>query len=147
MKPGWANLREAEPGLPEQSLARQRGDGACRHVLKQGLQQGVRPGASFQPLAHLPPTPPQSALNSHLLANACDGTTYASAEEPEPVLQGTRLCLPGGRSQARFSPSFLPRFTVLVAGCRIPSSLQQSRTSLELVREEGRGDGEVGASA
>ena len=146
LKPGWGNLHKAEPGLLEHSLARRHRGGACRRVLKQGLEHGVRLGALFQPLAHLPP-PPQSALNSHLLANACDGTTYVSAAEPEPVLQGTRLCLPGGRSQARFSPSFLPRFTVSVAGCRIPSSLQQSRTSLELVREEGRGGGEAGASA
>lgn len=50
------------------------------------------------------PSLPRRALNSHLPANACDGTIYTSVE-PEPVLQGTRLRLPAGRSQARFSPS------------------------------------------
>lgn len=83
---------------------------------------------------------PSRALGAPLpLADACAGTPAVSVRSP---CCGTRLCLPGERSQARFPSSLLPRFTGPVAACRIPSFVQQCGTSLELVgRREATGTG------
>lgn len=107
---GQISSFKSRPGKPSSALFRARAAGAWLSGivagLKQGLEHGVRPGAPLQPLTHLPQSPPLGAPSSLSLANACSGTARRSAAEPKPVLQGTRLCLPGGGSQARSSPPF-----------------------------------------
>ena len=117
---GGAGAAGAEFG----PVASRRGTQACAET---GAQAWCEAGG-FASAAG--PSPPPSPECSHLVVDACDGAAHTSAA-------GNTAGVARRKEPSTLLSPFLPRFTVLLAGCRALSSQPLSRTSWELVRGEG----------